>query len=223
MDTSNNQNCVKFSNCHQNDSFTHILDLENKLIKKNLISIIGRRKTGKTTLCKKISQKLILMYDIKNITVFTHNKNEYLEYENVMSNYQSSYIKKIMDNIKLEPIVDNTKLEPILIIFDDCFYSKKINEDESFINMMLNGRHYNIFIINVCQQCLFKPIIRTNTDLIFVSKEEIIGNIKRLYEQYFGTLKFKQFNDTILSLNYFQWLVMDNTNVHLDDNIHYYG
>ena len=53
--------------------------------------------------------------------------------------------------------------------------------------MFMNGRHLKLFFIITMQYPLgIPPNLRTNIDFVFILRENIVGNRKRIYENYAG-------------------------------------
>ena len=74
------------------------------------------------------------------------------------------------------------------LILDDCLYDAKswINE-ESTRFVFMNGRHIDLMTIITMQYPLgITPNLRTNVDFIFILRENILGNRRRIYENYAG-------------------------------------
>lgn len=187
---------------------------------QNLIQIIGKRSTGKTTLAKELINKFIETKNVQKTIIFTQTKNCYKESDNVIVlNDYTVHLEQIIKN----QVIDRT---PKTLVFDDCFYANSINNNNAIREMLLNGRHYNLYVIIITQYGLgFKPELRCQFDLIFVFRDDYISNIKRLYEYYFGMIpKFKDFNDLIKELQEFECLVVNNTTKtnNLKDIITYY-
>lgn len=53
--------------------------------------------------------------------------------------------------------------------------------------VFMNGRHLNILTLITMQYALgVPPNLRTNIDYVFILRENIYANRKRIYEQYAG-------------------------------------
>jgi hypothetical protein len=82
-----------------------------------------------------------------------------------------------------------TDIDPrAFIVFDDLMYSNKewVNE-KSVRYLFLNGRHTNCFVAVTSQQVMgIPPSLRTNLDNVFILRENIYINRKKIYEQYAG-------------------------------------
>lgn len=211
--TISSQNCVTLSDAiisiPSNDSsnFTHILAKSNSFdtevedgFHKNIL-IIGKRESGKTHMVKHLANKLIYTNTVESVIVISWPTNDYSDIKNIKNIYQE-YKKNILDEIikfQTEP-----ESKPLLIIFDDVLYSTKINNDDVFKNLMLNGRNlFKISTIITSQIPInFCPIIRNNFSNVLMFYDFYHSNIKKAYENYYSIFpKFNQFNSLIHTLN----------------------
>jgi hypothetical protein len=115
----------------------------------------------------------------------------------------------------LKYIIEKQKSQdskPILIIFDDCIFSKVINNNNNFKEILINGKHLKICSIVVVQYPIsFNQEIRENFDFVYYYKDECIANSKKIYKQYFGILpSYSQFDIVVNSLINYECLVLDN-------------
>ena len=78
----------------------------------------------------------------------------------------------------------------------------------------MNGRHYKLLFILTMQFALgIPPNLRTNVDYVFILRENIYSNRKRLYDHYAGMFPtFEMFCETMdQCTENFECLVIDNT------------
>ena len=91
----------------------------------------------------------------------------------------------------------------------------------------MNGRHLKMFFIITMQYPLgIPPNLRTNIDYVFILRENIVGNRKRIYENYAGMFpNFEIFSQVMdqCTENY-ECLVIDNTSNSnkLEDCVYWY-
>lgn len=77
-----------------------------------------------------------------------------------------------------------------LCILDDCLYDKSWVNNTDIRSLFMNGRHYfSMFIITMQYALGVPPALRTNIDFVFILRENIFANRKRLYDQYAGMFK----------------------------------
>lgn len=92
---------------------------------------------------------------------------------------------------------------------------------------MMNGRHRRLFLINAVQYlCDLSPDLRTNVDVVFCLKENILSNKERLWKHFFGVIPdFQTFCQTMDALTSdFSAMVLNNRtrSTKLEDNVFWY-
>ncbi len=114
----------------------------------------------------------------------------------------------------------------LLLALDDCMFEKGLMRNEEMRDIMMNGRHYNLTFINCAQYCMdLSPDARANIDYIFIFKENIIDNRRKLWKYFFGMVDYNLFSEILdrCTGNY-QCLVLDTTASTNDINncVYYY-
>jgi hypothetical protein len=114
------------------------------------------------------------------------------------------------------------------MILDDCLYAAKewINE-ESTRFVFMNGRHLDMMTIITMQYPLgITPNLRTNVDFVFILRENILGNRRRIYENYAGMFPtFEMFCDFMdqCTENYEGLVICNNVSSNkLEDQVFWY-
>ena len=75
----------------------------------------------------------------------------------------------------------------LFLLLDDCLYDNSWSKDKTIRACFMNGRHYKLMFLLTMQYALgIPPNLRTNIDYIFILRENLINNRKRLYEHYAG-------------------------------------
>ena len=74
------------------------------------------------------------------------------------------------------------------IVMDDCLSSKgSWMRDKPILELLFNGRHYEIMYILTMQFPLgIPPDLRVNFDYIFLMAEDTLSNLKRIFDHYAG-------------------------------------
>jgi hypothetical protein len=73
------------------------------------------------------------------------------------------------------------------LILDDCLYDSSWIKEESTRYVFMNGRHVDLSTMITMQYPLgITPNLRTNVDFVFILRENILGNRRRIYENYAG-------------------------------------
>jgi hypothetical protein len=164
-----------------------------------VVVLIGKRDTGKTFL---INDILFHQQDIPIGTVisgteegngfyskivpklFIHNEYNTAIIENVLKR-QRSVLKQIK---KEEGMYKKSTIDPrAFVIMDDCLYDTSWTNDKMMRLIFMNGRHWKLMLIITMQYPLgIKPALRTNIDFVFILRENIVSNRKRIYDNYAG-------------------------------------
>ena len=165
----------------------------------SVVVLIGKRETGKSFLVRDI------LYNHKDIPIGTiisgtEGANSFYSHMVPSIYIYGEYEPQIIDNvIKRQVLVRNemkkevamrghTNIDPrAFLILDDCLYDASWTKDKNVRSLFMNGRHYNETFIITMQYCMgIPPSLRTNVDFVFILRENLINNRKKLYEQYAG-------------------------------------
>jgi hypothetical protein len=82
---------------------------------------------------------------------------------------------------------------------DDCLYDNDWKKDKVIREIFMNGRHWGCFFILSMQYAIgIPPNLRSNIDWVFLLRENIVQNRKKLYENYAGMFHtFEMFAQTM--------------------------
>tara|TARA_B100001964_G_scaffold56827_1_gene64246 strand:- start:1441 stop:2283 length:843 start_codon:yes stop_codon:yes gene_type:complete len=163
---------------------------------------IGKRETGKSFLVKDL---LYYHKDIPMGTVIsaTEGANHFFSKIVPSACIYEEFDKEIVQRIltrqkKIAKSKDNGRInskidDRIFFILDDCLYDNSWTKDKNMRSVFMNGRHYKILFLMTMQFALgIPPSLRTNIDYVFILRENIVSNRKKLYEHYAGM--FPDFN-----------------------------
>jgi hypothetical protein len=204
------------------------------------IVLIGKRDTGKSFLTKDI-----LWYHkeipIGTVISASENVNKFYSYivpkkfihddfsPHIISSVlqrQDYVIKKCRKEIKKK---GETDIDPrAFLVLDDCLAdSKAWVRDKHIRSCFMNGRHYKLLFILTCQYPLgIPPELRTNIDYVFILRENLINNRKRIYENYAGMFdSFESFCDVMnqCTENYECLVIHNNARSNrLEDQVFWY-
>lgn len=160
---------------------------------------IGKRETGKSFLVKDLlfhHQNLPIgtvisgtegankFYGHMVPEIFIHDEYTPQLVSNAMIR-QKKVVKKMMKEIET---YGKTNINPnAFLILDDCLYDNSWLRDKNIRSFFMNGRHYKTFFIITMQYALgITPNLRTNIDYVFILRENIVSNRRRIYENYAG-------------------------------------
>tara|TARA_B110000211_G_scaffold55592_1_gene61868 strand:+ start:5953 stop:6759 length:807 start_codon:yes stop_codon:yes gene_type:complete len=198
-----------------------------------VIVFVGKRETGKSFLVRDLlyykqdtpvgcvisgTEGANSFYSKIVPGIFIHNKFD----DKVVHNYmkrQKKVVKAAATNSRVDPRA--------FLILDDCLYDPSWTKNTDIRSLFMNGRHYySMFIITMQYSLGIPPSLRTNIDYIFILRENIQANRKRLYEQYAGMFQnlevFNQVMDQCTE-NY-ECLVINNNakSNKLEDQVFWY-
>jgi hypothetical protein len=165
-----------------------------------VVVMIGKRETGKSFLTKDL---LWHQRDVPIGTVIsaTEHANKFYSYivpslfihdefsPNIVANVlkrQKLIIKKCRKEIKQ---FGKTNIDPrAFLVLDDCLAdANSWVRDKGIRSCFMNGRHFRLFFVLTCQYPLgIPPNLRTNIDYVFILRENLINNRRRIYENYAG-------------------------------------
>lgn len=163
------------------------------------IVMIGKRNTGKSFLIKDLlyhhrdlpigsvispSESVNRFFGDIVPPLFIHEEYTPAIVENVIKR-QKVVIKKIEDQKRL---YGTCNLDPrAFLIMDDCLYNDSWAHNKSIRFIFLNGRHVKLMYVVSMQHPLgVPPVLRTNVDIVFILRENLFSNRKRIYENWAG-------------------------------------
>lgn len=156
--------------------------------------------------------------------MFIHHEYNTAIIENVLKRQ-----KQVMKQINRDfATYHKTTIDPrTFVILDDCMYDSKWTRDKVMRLIFMNGRHWHIMLIITLQYVMgIPPILRTQVDYVFILRENIIANRKRLYEQFAGMFPtFEAFCGVMdHCTNDYECLVIKNNSRsnHLFDQVFWY-
>jgi hypothetical protein len=171
---------------------THISD-------DKVVVFIGKRETGKSFLTKDL---LFHHQDIPVGTVISATEGANQFYSKIVPSifihdeYNEDVITKVLT--RQRKVVDqmnsdtaqygSTNIDPrAFLILDDCLYDNSWTKSKYVRSLFMNGRHFKIMFIITMQYALgIPPNLRTNIDYVFILRENIVSNRKRIYDSYAG-------------------------------------
>lgn len=209
--------------------------------KSPMIVVIGKKDTGKSFLVKDILFHAQNSFPVGTVISGTEVANEFFQHmvpsklihdkykpDIVMNTIKRQLSVKTARNQDKNKSGGNSNIDPrAFLILDDCLYDSSWIREESTRYVFMNGRHIDLMTIITMQYPLgITPNLRTNVDFIFILRETMINNRKRIYDNYAGMFPtfemFCQFMDQCTE-NY-ECLVICNgvSSNKLDDQVFWY-
>jgi hypothetical protein len=182
------------------DMITSRCDIDSR--KSPMMVVIGKKDTGKSFLVRDILFQTQRYFPVGTVISATEIANEFFQNMVPSKFIHDKYRPEIVQNvIKRQATIKDRRnkdkasrggssnIDPrAFLILDDCLYDAKswINE-ESTRFVFMNGRHIDLMTIITMQYPLgITPNLRTNVDFVFLLRENILGNRRRIYENYAG-------------------------------------
>jgi KaiC/GvpD/RAD55 family RecA-like ATPase len=170
--------------------------------KSPMMVVIGKKDTGKSFLVRDILYNVQREFPVGTVISATEAANEFFQHMVPSKLIHDKYKPEIVANVIRRQMGMKQKRNQdkasrggsssidtrAFLILDDCLYDAKswINE-ESTRYVFMNGRHIDLMTIITMQYPLgITPNLRTNVDFVFILRENILGNRRRIYENYAG-------------------------------------
>ena len=191
---------------------------------------VGKRGSGKSRLLADI---LFYKRHIPSGVVFSASEggnkffSNFLPESYIYDRFDGDVLAKVFNHQKAKKERMGDKCPPIFIILDDVAYDKTVFKDKTLVEVFLNSRHFHVLLMMTLQWVtLLPPVMRANTDYIFLMQDNQWGSCKRLYEQFGGVFsKLGEFRTAMdkLTANY-GVMVIDQTarSSNIDECIFHY-
>jgi hypothetical protein len=192
----------------------------------SVVVFIGKRNTGKSFLIRD------LLWHKRNIPVGTvisgtesansfysqivpsiliHEEFNPMIIQNVLTRQQT--LTKLMNKEKEQKGGASTVDRRTFFIMDDCMFDNKWVSDKYIRSLFMNGRHYGLLYILALQYVMgIPPVLRGNVDYVFILRENMVANRRRIYEQFAGIFPSFEFFCQIMDqcTENFECLVIHN-------------
>lgn len=161
-----------------------------------VVVMIGKRETGKSVLVKDLLYQHRDKLPIGTVISPTEQANKF--FSNIVPPMfiHDEYTPEIVENVvkrqkKMLSAIQKQgkdKIDPrAFLILDDCLYDESWTKDKNIRLLFMNGRHYNIMFVITMQYPLgIRPNLRTQIDYVFILRENLINNRRRIWENYAG-------------------------------------
>lgn len=188
----------------------------NKMGDNRVSVFIGKRGTGKTTLVTDMlwhKKHLPVGVVMSGTEEGNGHYGQFVPDSFIYSEFDKGVIEKIIRRQK--KVSNRTQVDNrVFILLDDLMYDKRINKEKCMRLLYMNGRHWNVCLMVTLQYCMdMPPDLRSNTDYVFVLRENIVEVRKKIWKNFFGVFPtFDMFCQVLdkCTENY-ECLVLDNT------------
>jgi hypothetical protein len=205
----------------------------------HVVNMIGKRRTGKSTI---IFDILHYNATIPCGTVISGTEDSNKAFSGVVPSMfiHEEYNPMIISNVIKRQKLIGKRLQKDLeergssnidarnfLIMDDCMYDESWTRDRNIRYLFMNGRHIKTLTVVTMQEPMgIPPALRSQVDFVFILRQNIISNRKKIYEQWAGMFpSFDAFCQVLdqCTENY-ECLVIDNTTQSnkLEDQVFWY-
>ncbi len=190
----------------------------------SVVALIGMRNTGKSILVKDLLEH---QPNLPAGTVISGANDVRQEYYLPNFDIHDEYSPELISNVvNRQKCMDDLRT---VLILDDCLYDNKWIRDANIRDLFINRRHNNmLFILTMQYGMCIPPILNKNIDYVFILRENIVSNRRRLYDYYAGDVfpDFKIFCEAMnqYPMEEFVCLVIDNTvtSTNWEDKVFWY-
>jgi hypothetical protein len=177
---------------------------------------IGKRGTGKSTL---ISDIMYYHRTVPYGLIMSGTEEGNGFYGNYFPDLfiHNGFKKDVLQTLisRQKKVLKDPKSNPhAFLLIDDCMYDRGVTRDKNMRLIFMNGRHWKLLFILSMQYCMdLPPDLRANVDYLFILRENIIDNQKKLWKYFFGMFPtLASFQQTFMACTEnFECLVLDNT------------
>lgn len=197
------------------------------------VAIIGKPATGKSTLIKDLLYQHRRKFTGGIIMSGTEDSTGF--YSGLLPDLfiYGGYNQDAMNRLKLRQsklVRKNGKEHPdnqAVLVNDDCMDEKSWIKHNTTRWLFKNGRHFDIFFLLAMQFSLdIPPELRTCIDYVFILRQSIVKDRRRIYENYAGIFpNFQMFCDVLDNLTEdYNCMVIKNrvTSSQIEDCVFWY-
>ena len=177
------------------------LEPEKQIAAGSIVTIVGKRNTGKTRLCLHLMYLLRDKFDF--VIAMTPTQSTATALREIMPSacvYDQGLDLGVIERLmayQADCAAKGKRLRSTLLLMDDTSWDAKSFRTPAPILAQLyrNGRHHAISVLHTCQDCLDCAVgLRGQVDVLMVLREVSLQQRKRLQTAYFGLLTMPEFN-----------------------------
>lgn len=192
-------------NCGESTSTLAINKFDiNELCDFPAIVLIGKRQCGKSVFIQNIIQCQLENERIDELLVISPNDKEKNFYNKFVTNVQHQLNYEVLQRIldRQREFIKNDVKNKVMIVLDDCLSRGDWANEQSLREILFNGRHHGIsYILSLQFPLGMSPELRSSFDYVCMFHDDIISNLKRIYDHYAGMFPlFSVFKETFTQL-----------------------
>ena len=197
----------------------------NRIRDGSIVVILGRRESGKTTLIREILRSkpdsskhgTCVVPTIAEEALYKQDQQNNPSFQ-VISEYSpavvDAFVKERAMNMKMNMNESNPDNKSCLVL-DNCLFDNSWSSDANIKRLFANSRSYRTMLLISLGDtgCGIPPVLRMNTDFVFLCRDNVMNTREKLYKQWAGI--FPDF-DTFCQVmdqctEHYECLVIDNT------------
>lgn len=164
----------------------------NEMDPASKILVIGRPKTGKSTLCSDICSFMSNKVPVWEVFNGSEVSNKYWKNRGIPDIFvhPDLDLESVNRFYTRQRISIQQKVNPAYggLLFDDCMHDNKLFKDRVFKKIMFNGRNDKIFTMIITQDASVPPRwLRSTIDYVFLFRETSEENLRILHKN-FGSI-----------------------------------
>jgi hypothetical protein len=164
-----------------------------------VIILLGKRGTGKSVLVRDV------LYNNRDIPVGsivspTEQSNHFYSdmvphifihdelTPEIISKVIQRQLKQNKSIEKQKKVYGSSSIDSrMFLILDDCMFDSSWTHDKGIRYLFMNGRHLPLMLLITMQHPLgIPPSLRTNVDFVFILRENVVSNRKKIWVNYAG-------------------------------------
>ena len=159
------------------------------------VCVIGTRGVGKSTFSRDFCyhyRHLPLCNVICPSESLDPHYSHFIPDSLIYDEYSTDLVESIVNKRfrKAKSLGKKTKLpssDRFLLVMDDCLGEGALTHDTGMKRLLIRGRHANIIFLITLQDAVgVSPLMRGNFDYVFIFKEPILTNRKKLFNHWAG-------------------------------------
>jgi hypothetical protein len=180
----------------------------------SVVLLIGKRGSGKSTIaedlmsyqtgigegiCVSPTDKLTGFWRKHIPPLFIHHEYSPTITEDFLAHQAAKWTRYKKECKAAGTQVEEGKIDPAFIIYDDCTYDKSFLKNKGTRELLMNGRHSNVFVLITCQYLMdITPDLRGQIDYVVMLKDNNRNNREKLFKYFAGVFpSLAAFDETI--------------------------
>lgn len=203
-------------------------DFVKQFRKHGTMAVIARRGSGKSVFLIDVLYHLRSRFDLgiafTTTTPTAEKLAQFMPRACIFTEFSVDKIANILNEQEL--LVAKGKSRSIFLLLDDCGFDAKSMNSKPMKELFFNGRHKKITFLCALQSAhTLRPDMRQQLDLVVALKENVIPNRRRIFDAFFGTLSWHDFEKLFTAFTQeYGALLVDQTvqSSNVSDVIYYY-